>query len=1185
MKRHEKKHLAMLLAAVLTFAAVWQWMPVGVREVRAEEITEVYNAEELVTAFNNASANNNTAVHVKLCGSITLSENDLTYGAKFQLTGGSLTLDLNGCNIDASSFTSQNPIFSCSGGTLTIEDNSSSGKGDIISAGGGKCVQATGGTLNISGGNFQNASQCLEVSYTTVNISGNPSFVTDRNGYNDIALMMAGDNTTVNISGGSFESAHNTVWVMNTVNSGSSLNIKGGTFNADENSSSAYVCSVNGACKVNISGGTFNLNPAEGQARVGSALVLGDKATDDMVNITGGTFHGRIARAISDTSQANYEVFYGTGFSGGIIGEGSVLTDNTFYQNSESDKLYFTQDEVKVIPGVLIKLNTQRTSIESEADASVNWYSLDPISVGTDGTVYENTNKVDIPSLDTNKITDGNTYTFHQWYDSNGKTHDSVTDYINKGLIAKTGQVSLTAAWQAKTATENGLSGAVKNTVVDSIRVTGDITLTEPVGADEYGRAGQFLRRLDLGGHTISYTSDKAAPVIEDMDQALLLSGKWYIGNGAIHSKNAGCLKYGGAATIENLDCLAVNAPYAAYFEGMSSQYPEESSQILSGTFETTAETGHAIYFADSDREDISTGINEILDGSYVSSTDCTAGTVNQSGDQLDVIYLDAGRLIVSQSPITYIGNGSDLNLGSYVYRESVPASTQLIGNEEYVGDIVITGVSVDNPVFTVTGEGKPKYLRGGVSQDESSYSYTVGVAENTDVGSYTGTAAITYTKMDGSEGTYTQKLSVTIGQATPYISIVPVASEITYGQTLDASKLSGGTVLYGTGTGQAASAENAEDNGNTPVAGTFAWKDATVKPVVADSGKTSYTVVFTAEDSDNYETVETSITLTVNKAKNTPNIPENTMNVPYSIKKVSDVTLPTGWVWQDADKTKALTVGEAVTATAIYNGADKGNYVTEIVEIAITRLACTHSGETEVRDVKEATCSEKGYTGDTYCKDCGEKLKTGTTTPALGHFEPPKTGTQLTDSSTKMVYKVTKSDATKGTVQFVKTKSTKAKKVAIPDTVTFDGITYKVTSIASGALKDNKIVTTVTIGKNVTTIGASAFYGCSKLTTVTIGANVTTIGDKAFCKCTALTKITIPSKVNKIGKQAFYGCKKLKTITIKTTKLTSKNVGSSAFKGIYVEATIKVPKSKLTSYEKLLKAKGVSVKAKVKGY
>ncbi len=43
------------------------------------------------------------------------------------------------------------------------------------------------------------------------------------------------------------------------------------------------------------------------------------------------------------------------------------------------------------------------------------------------------------------------------------------------------------------------------------------------------------------------------------------------------------------------------------------------------------------------------------------------------------------------------------------------------------------------------------------------------------------------------------------------------------------------------------------------------------------------------------------------------------------------------------------------------------------------------HDGGTEVKDAKAATCTEKGYTGDTYCKGCGEKLAAGTDIPA-GH-------------------------------------------------------------------------------------------------------------------------------------------------------------------------------------------------------
>ena len=143
--------------------------------------------------------------------------------------------------------------------------------------------------------------------------------------------------------------------------------------------------------------------------------------------------------------------------------------------------------------------------------------------------------------------------------------------------------------------------------------------------------------------------------------------------------------------------------------------------------------------------------------------------------------------------------------------------------------------------------------------------------------------------------------------------------------------------------------------------------------------------MVFTPTDAENYNTVETKITLTVNKAASAPGLPNNTMEVDYGKKKVSDVTLPEGWAWQDADIDKALTVETAVKATAVYTGADKGNYETESVEISITRLECTHATK-EVKNAKDATCTEKGYTGDTCCTVCGKVITAGTDINALGH-------------------------------------------------------------------------------------------------------------------------------------------------------------------------------------------------------
>ena len=270
------------------------------------------------------------------------------------------------------------------------------------------------------------------------------------------------------------------------------------------------------------------------------------------------------------------------------------------------------------------------------------------------------------------------------------------------------------------------------------------------------------------------------------------------------------------------------------------------------------------------------------------------------------------------------------------------------------------------NPTVSLTNDD----LTGGTVNVSGSWSWqTANIIPTVNNNGYV--AVFTPTDSTNYE-TVTKTITVTVTKATPYIATVPTADAITYGDTLGASTLSGGTVQY-------------SSSDATTVAGSFAWKDSSVKPSVSDSNSMGYRVVFTPSDADNYNTVETDITLIVNKAGNAPNMPSSTMNVANSCEKVSDVTLPTGWVWQDADKNTELTVGTAVTATAEYNGADKGNYENETVSVSITRSACDHA-HTEVRNAKEATCKETGYTGDTYCKDCGALLTTGTTIPFADH-------------------------------------------------------------------------------------------------------------------------------------------------------------------------------------------------------
>ncbi len=219
---------------------------------------------------------------------------------------------------------------------------------------------------------------------------------------------------------------------------------------------------------------------------------------------------------------------------------------------------------------------------------------------------------------------------------------------------------------------------------------------------------------------------------------------------------------------------------------------------------------------------------------------------------------------------------------------------------------------------------------------------------------------------------TVTRTITVKVTKTSPVIAEKPTATALTYGQTLSDSTLTGGKVTYKTADG-------------TEVAGTFAWKNSNIKPTAADSGKTEYDVTFTPSDTDNYNAVDMKIILTVNKAAKAPNMPENAMAPAHSTKKVGDIILPEGWSWQEADKDTVLADGVAVTATAVYTGADKGNYETESVSITLTRSECDHK-HTEIRNQREATCKEEGYTGDIYCKDCGEKLVTGTATGKKPH-------------------------------------------------------------------------------------------------------------------------------------------------------------------------------------------------------
>ena len=175
---------------------------------------------------------------------------------------------------------------------------------------------------------------------------------------------------------------------------------------------------------------------------------------------------------------------------------------------------------------------------------------------------------------------------------------------------------------------------------------------------------------------------------------------------------------------------------------------------------------------------------------------------------------------------------------------------------------------------------------------------------------------------------------------------------------------------------------------------------------------------------------------------------------------------------------------------------------------------------------------------------------------------------------------------------------------VTIPSTVTYNSMTYSVTSIGYEALCYCRDLTSIIIPESVTSIENSAFNGCWSLTSITIPESVTSIGNNAFdgtawynnqpdgvvyagkvlykykgtmpentnieieegtlsispdafSNCSGLVSITIPEGVTSIGDKAFQGCSNLTSITI-PEGVTS--IGARAFADCSNLTSINIP-------------------------
>ncbi|MBR5592916.1 MAG: leucine-rich repeat domain-containing protein [Bacteroidaceae bacterium] len=147
--------------------------------------------------------------------------------------------------------------------------------------------------------------------------------------------------------------------------------------------------------------------------------------------------------------------------------------------------------------------------------------------------------------------------------------------------------------------------------------------------------------------------------------------------------------------------------------------------------------------------------------------------------------------------------------------------------------------------------------------------------------------------------------------------------------------------------------------------------------------------------------------------------------------------------------------------------------------------------------------------------------------------------------------YKIT--DATNKTVEVTyrdeayDTYDEYADDVTIPESVSYDGVTYSVTGIGTDAFRECYGLVKVIIPGSITSIGENAFRACILLSDFEIPGSVTTIGAKAFEECKGLASVEIPNSVTIIGDSAFYKCSGIASLSIGAGV---KTIGRGAFWG-----------------------------------
>jgi len=424
--------------------------------------------------------------------------------------------------------------------------------------------------------------------------------------------------------------------------------------------------------------------------------------------------------------------------------------------------------------------------------------------------------------------------------------------------ILKAGSTEITAS-QAGGDNYNAAPAVTRTLTVNNA----DQTITfNPLSAVAYGAASLNLTAIASSGLEVSYvSSDTTVATVSGNVVTILKAGAT-----EITASQAGNSSYAAATSVPQT-LTVLRRPIMVTADAKSMTYGDANpaltfvvsdlvgSDTLSGSLATTATTSSSV---------------------SGSPYGITQGTVNNASNPNYDISFRGADLSVSAKAITVTADAQ-----TKVYGALDPALTYQVASGALVGSDVLSG-----SLSRVAGEDVGTYA---ISSTLANANYDVTfVPNNLAIGQADATvtwptaAAITYgdalssaTLTGGSrEGTFaftspltvpsagvaqsfevtftpssanyktaTQMVSVMVNKATPLITAVPTASAISFGQTLASSVLS---------------------NGTASVDGSFAFTTTSTAP---SAGTASQGVTFTPNNTANYNTASTTVSVTVNPA------------------------------------------------------------------------------------------------------------------------------------------------------------------------------------------------------------------------------------------------------------------------------------------------------------------------------